>query len=268
VARLALLTLSALTPLARLSCDWIPLGVAYRGRVTVKAWLEGHQFDLQDLAELLSSGDVRVVREDDRYYLTSPGIDNPPQGATYFNVAASLLTHINGLARVKNPSFRPVRLTGDYTDGESQHKVVAPLSAELRLRGHVAGVVTGPDGQPKPDPPSPWPDRFALRETNPDVLKVLQIMGRSVEGLNWFALFKVYEIIVRAVGSEKEIQQNGWATNAQQKAFRGSANLEKVSGDAARHAVDKGTDHPKQTMTIEEGQSFISELVTKWLQTL
>jgi hypothetical protein len=52
--------------------------------VTVKAWLEGHQCDLQDLAELLSSGDVRVVREDDSYYLTSPKIDNPPQGATFY----------------------------------------------------------------------------------------------------------------------------------------------------------------------------------------
>ena len=147
--------------------------------MTVKAWLDGQQLDLQDLAELLPSGDVRVVGEDDRYYLTSPEIDNPPQGATYYNIAASLLTHINGLARVQNPSFRPVRLTGDYTDGESQHKVVAPLSGEIRLRGRAAAVVTGPDGQPKPDPPSPWPDRFARRETNPAVVKVLQIMGSS-----------------------------------------------------------------------------------------
>jgi len=35
--------------------------------MTVKAWLEGHQFDLEDLVQLLPSGDVRVVREDDAY---------------------------------------------------------------------------------------------------------------------------------------------------------------------------------------------------------
>jgi len=208
------------------------------------------------------------VREDDSYYLTSPDIDSAPQGSTFYNVAASRLTYVNGLGRVNNPGFRPVALTGKYTDGESQHNVIGALSSEVRLRGHVAGVVTtGPNGQPKPDSPSPWPNRLALAETNADVAKVLQIMG-SGERLDWVALWKVYEKVAEAVGSEQEIRQKGWATDAEQRAFRVSANLPRVSGDAARHAVDKGTDYPKRTMTIEEGQSFISELVTKWLKTL
>ena len=49
--------------------------------MTTKAWLEGHQFDLADLAELLASGDVRVEHDDseDAYHLTAPEIDNPAE---------------------------------------------------------------------------------------------------------------------------------------------------------------------------------------------
>jgi hypothetical protein len=237
--------------------------------VTTKAWLEGHQFDLEDLAQLLATGDVRVVHDadEDGYYLTAPEIDNPPQGATFYEVAQRLLPHINGIGRVNRADFRPVQLTGKYGTPTGQHAVIAAASAEIRLRTHVAGVVTGPDGQPKPDPPSPWPARLALAETNPEVAKVLIIMGGG-EKLDWYSLFKVYELIEKAIGGEQQMRQNGWATSTQQRAFRASANLEKVSGAAARHAVDNGTGHPKETMTIEQGRSFISELVRNWLQTL
>lgn len=39
--------------------------------MATKAWLEGHMFDLEDLAALLPSGDVRMVKEGDRFYLTA-----------------------------------------------------------------------------------------------------------------------------------------------------------------------------------------------------
>ena len=42
--------------------------------MTMKAWLEGDQLDLQDLVDLLPSGDVRVVREGEAYHLSAPEI--------------------------------------------------------------------------------------------------------------------------------------------------------------------------------------------------
>ena len=40
--------------------------------VATKAWLEGRQFDLADLAELLANGEVRVEHGDENtYYLTA-----------------------------------------------------------------------------------------------------------------------------------------------------------------------------------------------------
>jgi hypothetical protein len=235
--------------------------------VTVKAWLEGHQFDLQELAALLPSGDHRVVREDDGYYLTSPDIDNPPQGTASHDVAERLLTRANGLARAKKADFRPVSLTGKYSDTSGVSTVIAAASAEIRSHGQASAVVTTADGHVKPDPPSPWPNRLALADANPELGKVLETLARG-DKLDWFAQWKVYERIVKAAGSEDEVRRKGWATDRQQRAFRASANLEQVSGDAARHAVDKGTGSPKETMTMDDGQAFISELVRQWLETL
>jgi hypothetical protein len=56
--------------------------------------------------------------------------------------------------------------------------------------------------------PSPWPSRYALTETNSDVDKVLEIMGR-VEKLDWFALCKVYEIIEKAIGETDSSERLG-----------------------------------------------------------
>lgn len=75
--------------------------------MTVKAWLEGHEFDLHDLAELLSSGDIQVVREGDDHYLTAPEIDNPPETNRFDKPAERLIVRINGLGRAKSADFRP-----------------------------------------------------------------------------------------------------------------------------------------------------------------
>jgi hypothetical protein len=45
--------------------------------MTMKAWLEGHEFDLEDLARLLPTDDVRVIKEGDGFYLTAAELDNP-----------------------------------------------------------------------------------------------------------------------------------------------------------------------------------------------
>jgi hypothetical protein len=230
--------------------------------MTTKAWLEGHQFDLEDLAQLLGTGDVRVVHDADEnaFYPTGPEVDNPPSGTNFYEVAQRLLAHINGIGRVNKADFRPVQLSGRYSTPTALRMVVPTMTAEVRLRAHAVGV-----GQPKPDPPSRWPNRFALAATHPDVADVLDIMGSS-EPLGFFELYKVHEIIHDAI-KPKKIAKLGWATKADDSAFTGSANRADVSGAGARHARNSGPP-PTRTMTLAEGRSFVSHLVTKWLDSL
>jgi hypothetical protein len=79
--------------------------------VTTKAWLEGHQFDLADPAELLASGDVRVEHDEDEdaYYLTAPEIDNPAETNRFDIPAGRLLVRVNGLGCTRSVDFPPGR---------------------------------------------------------------------------------------------------------------------------------------------------------------
>jgi hypothetical protein len=235
--------------------------------LTTKAWLEGHRFDLEDLAQLLTAGDVRVVHDADAdaYYLSATEIDNPSDGATFYDAANRLLPHINGIGRVNRADFRTVALSGRYSTPAGDSHVVAALGSEIRLRAHAAAVITGPDGQPKPDPPSPWPVRLALAEQNQDVREVLEILGHS-ERLGWHDLFKVHERIQESINGS--IPKRGWASKADDAAFSASANRRDVSGKEARHARTEKGPPPKRTMTIEDGRQYISTIVAKWLDYL
>jgi hypothetical protein len=167
---------------------------------------------------------------------------------------------------VANSGFRRVKLNGTFSEGNSEHRVIfVESAAELRVSVDVPAVtVTRADGTVVPDPPSPWPGRFALAGKHPEVAEVLEIMSRP-ERPGWGELYKVHEIIRHSIMPGK-IYEVGWADKPTDSAFTGSANLPGVSGSGARHARMEG--NPKRTMTIDEGRDYISGIVIKWLDLL
>ena len=113
----------------------------------MKAWLMGHEFDLQYLADLLPSGSTRVTKEDGDFFLSSVELDDLLPGAYLHEVAGKLLTRANGLARVQNPGFQPVRLSGRYTDDERGHAVLGGSSIVIRAHIQASGSVLRSDGE-------------------------------------------------------------------------------------------------------------------------
>ena len=199
----------------------------------MKAWLEGHQVDLAYLAQLLPSGKVKVMRDGDRYYLTSPSIDDPPPETNYKDVAEWLIEQVNGYGSVMNASFRPVQLAGIYDD-ETGTRIV-PAAARLELRAATfsgVGVVTDTSGKATPAAQPPGPAHIALAASNPDVADVLEMMSHIPVG--WVDLFKVHERTQDSIHGS--IPQMGWASKADDEAFGASANRRDVSGKDARHA--------------------------------
>ncbi|MDO3129671.1 hypothetical protein P5V43_21425 [Mycobacteroides abscessus subsp. bolletii] len=235
--------------------------------MTVKAWLDGDPIDLRVLASMFTEGDVRVLHDnsEDAYYLTAPNIDSPAEVGRFDVPAEELLRQVNGLARARNPDFRPALLTGRYTNPSGTHVFAAALNLELRISLGMTATVLGADGESIPDPPSPWPDRLALAAAHPDTAEVLAILG-SREPLGWVELYKIHEIIRNAIKPDTLIGL-GWSDKTTDSAFTASANRKDVSGDTARHARNSGAS-PTHTMTLPEGRSCISDLVTKWLAAL
>lgn len=101
---------------------------------------------------------------------------------------------------------------------------------------------------------------------NPAVGRVLSILARN-DDLDWYDLYKIHEIVRHNIKPRK-LDKLGWTTKARDRAFTASADRYDVSGDAARHAVDRHEEPPRQTMTLEESHGYISKLTAKWLDWL
>jgi hypothetical protein len=229
----------------------------------MKARLDGHEFDLQDLADWLPAGNIRVAKDDEGYYLSAAVIDNPPEGKTFYEAAQGLLPMVNGIGRLKSATFRPVKLDGRYQDGEKRHTVVGVGTAEVRVRAHAVGIVTGPDGKVKPQPLPPG-IAYAELTAHPEVAEALTILATHDGG--WVELYKVYEIIRDAM-KPVALDKSGLATKDEIRAFTGSTDRPDVSGIGARHAR-MGGGPPKRTMTELQAREFIGRLLRAWMDTL
>ncbi|WP_067697093.1 hypothetical protein [Nocardia jejuensis] len=163
--------------------------------MTVRAWLAGDEFDLQDLATYFAAGHVVVAKEGDEYYLGATALDERTDEPIQ-QVAARLLTQVNGVGRVMDFGFRPVQLTGRYNDGDA---VIVVVDAHFGARGRLtaSAVVVG-DEQATPTSPPPGPMYLESATRVGEIAEVLALMGQPVR-FGWVEMYKVFEIIEERV---------------------------------------------------------------------
>jgi hypothetical protein len=177
----------------------------------IKARLKGHEFDLLTLAELFREGDPAVAGDHEDYYLSFTAPDRLlDDGSRLYDAASVLLRRVNGVARTLSSDFRPVALTGRFSDEAGrQHQVVLAESAEARARANPVTVSVG--GEQPPPRPAPGPGYVQLAQTYPDVAEVLDILGDADPAPNWAELYKIHEILLDNVS---EFYQRGWVTGS------------------------------------------------------
>jgi len=231
-----------------------------------KAWLEGHEFDLETLVDLFKAGDPGVGQDSSEgYFLESSALvdssDQLDQGA-----AQALLRRVNGIARAADQSFRPVRLRGRYTapDGTTSVVIFADV-AEGRSRAFAGTVLI--NGVAPPEPPPKGPRYARLADQDADVADILRVLGQP-DPLDWYDVYKVWEIVEHAVGGAKQVVARGWASKADAERFTASANHPGISGDEARHARMKGAPGADRTMLMSEADSWIRRLAATWIESL
>lgn len=143
-----------------------------------KAWLEGHEFDLETLRELFRTGDPLVAQDpSDGYYLESSALQDS-NGQLDHSAAEPLVKRINGVARATDQGFRPVHLRGRYSAPDGTMSVVAFADvAEARSKVRAAAVVVS-GGGPVPEPPPKGPRYVKLAGQDADVADVLRVLGQ------------------------------------------------------------------------------------------
>jgi hypothetical protein len=232
----------------------------------VRAQLRGHTFDLDRLAWSFPTGDPRVGVDDHGHYLTGSALDGLlDDGSILYERASSMLRRVNGVARALDGDFRPVSLTGRFSDetGRQSHVVIADV---IEVRDQALPITAVLGGVPQ-EPPRPGPGYLGLSERNSDVADALNIRGTPGAQLSWSDLYKVFEIVRDSVGGERVIVKNGWVSQSAISRFKHSANHPEASGDQARHARMSGGP-PSQPMWLNQVRWWISSLVQQWFDSL
>lgn len=247
--------------------------------MTVRAELDGHEFDLAALARDFPTGDPRIVNDDGRTYLEATALDDVfNDGGQLVATASDLLARLNGHAMLDDAGYRPVKLLNRFVDGPAdthlvvgdqtgvrEHAVVVAVTAEARLGALVAGVAV--DGVPVTPTPT-GPRQLARAAANSDADDLLALIGNA-GALGWYPLWKALEIIKVAVGGKASLIATDWVTEDNLDEFGYSANDPDASGADARHARRPlGGKIPNRILSIEEGQQFIRHLACRWLDSL
>jgi hypothetical protein len=203
----------------------------------IKAHLQGHSFDLLTLAEQFREGDPAVATNAEGYYLSFTAPDVLLDDASrLYDAASVLLRRVNGVARSLSSDFRPVGLTGSFSDETGrQHRVAMADTAEVRARANPV-TVSGGGAQPPP-PPASGPGYVQLAQTHPDVAEVLDLLGNADPAPDWADLYKVHEILLDNVPG---FYERGWVTKDQISVFTASANRREVSGDPRSPCPSEG----------------------------
>ena len=229
-----------------------------------KAWLEGHEFDLETLRELFRTGDPLVAQDpSDGYYLESSALQDS-NGQLDQSAAEPLVKRINGVARAADQGFRPVHLRGRYSAPDGTMSVVAFADvAEARSKVRAAVVVSG--GVPVPEPPPKGPRYVKLAGQDADIADALRVLGQP-GALDWYDIYKAWEIVEHAAGGWRQVEARGWVMKADIDRLTASANHPGISGDEARHARMSGSPGPNRAMTMSEGDALVRRLVANWIE--
>lgn len=250
---------------------------SYPGRVTVRALLRGHEFDLQTLVDMFSDDDPRVVKDEgERFHLETAELDSHMKDAgRLVEIAERVLADLVGAARLLHSDLQQVSIAGSFEKWEGSTKVIhgtdggvvreravvaRPETANIRISAHAAGVATHPDGPVSP--PEPPGARYRrLARAQPAVAELIALLGKS--DMDWADLYKAFEIVREAskagAAPKYSLEQLGYSKTDVNN-FTQSMNLH-------RHARPSG-DPPKRELTLAEAQAFTRDMTERWFRRL
>jgi hypothetical protein len=229
--------------------------------------LQGEQFDLQELKEILLGHDPCVIEEDGTFYLTSKAWDKLPESREVHGQAKGFIQLLENAAHIHLRDTEPLTIGGivRIDDEGRKHHILIAEAGHLTLRG-VRLKATATVGGPKP----------IESRAEHQVIKVLRVATKNpvvADALrffrkgDWVNLYKAYEIVQDEVHGKREIIRLGLLTSKSISRFTQMAQSRKALGDDARHASRKFIP-PKKPMSIHEARAIIADLLLKWVDSL
>lgn len=227
----------------------------------VKAWLRGAEHDLRLLEDLFADGPVRVGKDEQGWFLSSPSLDGLfDDGGAMLAAARTIMIRVNGTATLVHSSFTPVEVSGRFSDSDrGRHLVVGAGSVVLGFAAVATATVNGVQSRR-----APGDAVLSKAATHPDAAEVLELLASRP--LDWVKIYKIYEIIKTAMGL-KNLRRAGWVTLKELNQLTENCNKPELGGPAARHARTTG-ELGSDPLPIGQAREMIRVITRRWLETL
>jgi hypothetical protein len=197
--------------------------------------LQGKQFDLDELREILANNDPTIIQDDSNYYLISAEWNQSHDSTDIHNRAKEFVGLLENAAYLDSNETAPFSVGGTIRiddDGRKHHFLVAERGDYVMV-GERARLILTPNNVPVEN----------IEEHS--LIKTLRVSMRSAvvsdalrfyrQG-DWFGLYKAYELVSDDVGGKREILSRKWISESTLNRFGQMAQSREVLGDDARHA--------------------------------
>jgi hypothetical protein len=217
------------------------------------------------LADSMAGCPTSIIREADKFTLRSQSFDALIEPRSVVEKAKDMLAMLSGTARLMLDGRTSMSVGGIYRvreDGGRDY-VLIPETGSLQLRGFAPTIIIRRgDGTKNISRPT---DGIALlltlSTTDDAIAKALRL--RNEDTLGWVGLYRIYEVIESDIG-RSAILVNGWASDADIRLFKHSANSVKAAGDQARHGKETHAP-PVKPFSLTEARTLVDTLLRAWL---
>jgi len=223
--------------------------------------IDGREYVLQELTELFSSSRLTVTKEVDSYCILSSDFDSLTTADDVRSRATELLTLINAISKLRSGPgiFKPVHIPGAvFRVGEDGTSVEV-----FNLVGTEATFLWKGSAPSQLCEAKQWTNQ-AMNDP-----KVEEVFYHFQEMTTSLSLRKVYELIVDDFNYQTSLVEKHLGIAKEDiERFKKSVEDPRHSGRRAIHPpTEKHTKGPLKhsPMSLGEAQSFIGELVRRWL---
>lgn len=181
-------------------------------------------------------------------------------------VAQQHLSQLSGLASVLLGRRVTLRLVDtSYRRLDGGRNVFVSIVDTMRVSATVEAELTvlGPDGQPKTVQSfDPIQKLQSLARSDEAAAKVLRLASGDLQ--DWGQLYRLYEVLEDAAGGTGVLAALTGVSRARLSLFTKTANSPKLTGDASRHGVQRGS-APAKAMPLPEAVQMLRHLSHAWL---
>jgi hypothetical protein len=199
-----------------------------------------------DVLHILVS--VQLSDRGELYCLSSPVLDSLPDASAVTLQASEWLNAWNGVASLAADAG-PVgvhQVTHKDARGRQTASIALPFVVKPAMSPEKKEAMKA----------------LVQLSSDPAVNRVLGLSGK--EPKDWVNAYRIFEVIENASGGIDGIAAHGWASKADIRRFKHTANSPDAIGDNARHG-ELACDPPRNPMSEAEASAFLTKIVGSFL---